>query len=133
MDRIATRKIIRLILPVFLVTFSTVDRSAFRGFEWNFTFFTTVGTNCFVHCSWAAVSASLVTHFPTSLSTLVIQKIAIKNWSFCMLSKEWCSVLLNLWAAALRDYRINLITSALKLGEDSLSYTGYLYAASLAT
>ncbi len=47
---------------MFLPTRSTVDWPSFRGLEWNFTFFSTVRTNSFVHCSWWPVKAS-ITHF----------------------------------------------------------------------
>lgn len=61
---------------VFLITLSTVNRSAFCWFERNFTFLTTVRANSFVHLSRLTVR---VTHFLTS--TNLAQLLQIKPGS----------------------------------------------------
>jgi len=46
---------------MFSVTFSAVYRSAFSWFERDFTFFSTIGADYFVHFSWAiAVTAPVL-------------------------------------------------------------------------
>ncbi len=56
---------------MFLVAFSTVDRSPFRRFERNFAFFAAVAANGFVHLS-GTESASFITQLLFTTFALVI-------------------------------------------------------------
>ena len=46
----------------FSITFLAIDWSSSIGFEWNFSFYSTISTSYFVHFSWSTISKTHNTH-----------------------------------------------------------------------
>jgi len=43
---------------VLWITFLAINRPSFSRFEWDFTFFATICTNCFVHLAWSTETST---------------------------------------------------------------------------
>ena len=66
------------------VAVSAVNWFAFCGFEWYFAFFSALCARCFVHFSWAVVSASVATE--TSSATPISASVSAKTSSAASIS-----------------------------------------------
>ena len=66
-----------LILSMFLVTFTTINRTTLCRFEWNFALFTTVSTSCLVHRSRATIPTSSITQLFSPLLTYTARTYAV--------------------------------------------------------
>ena len=84
------QKNFRSILPVLWIALSAIDGASFFRFKGNFTFFSAISADCFVHCSWAKTTTS-ITHlfftstFETIQNRLFFKTVNLELESFCML------------------------------------------------
>jgi hypothetical protein len=62
--------------PMFWITFSTIDWSAFSWLEGDFALLSTVRANCLVH-SPRTKSTSFITHYLSPLFNIAIQEESI--------------------------------------------------------
>ena len=72
---------------MFLKTFSAINGSIFVWFEWNFAFFTTIGTVSFMHFSVVLICQYYHSYFSLEYFTLI---------KLCEISLSYCKKNLNI-------------------------------------